>query len=144
MKLLALDFFLVNLDRLLTLPPHPGCPFFSFFFFFGLTTMHSCTHSCALAHSRPCSLSAWLVTSGLITYTFGECRPEQGGEGRIPVDKVVVLLLRCVGVGCKHLAKSNMDVFAFNKIDTPPPICFLFLSPSRSPAILLHTDLPSL
>lgn len=34
MKLLALDFFLVNLDRLLTLPPHPGCPFFSFFFFF--------------------------------------------------------------------------------------------------------------
>lgn len=44
----------------------------------GLTAMHSCTYSCASVHSRPCSLSAWLVTSGVITSTFVLSGGEQG------------------------------------------------------------------
>lgn len=119
---------------------------FSFFFFFspsspplslslsvskqaGLTAMHSCTYSCASVHSRPCSLSAWLVTSGVITSTFVLSGGEQGRGVRVRPTQGH-------GTGCKALAKSNMALIVF--AGWSPLVCFCLPCPRGFSSRLGH------
>lgn len=95
----------------------------------GLTAMHSCTYSCASVHSRPSSLSAWLVTSGSLLPPL--CCPvgsrERGVRGRPTQGH---------GTGCKALAKSNMALIVF--AGWSPLVCFCLPCPRGFSSRLRH------